>query len=356
MAMTGAATAASGDLDPTFGGDGSATAPLDTGATPSKVVIQSDGKVLVLSGGYAQAFDVVTRFNADGTPDATFGANGQAHLDHTNGVFVDLIVMTDGDIVAVGYAGSPSTGVVARLTPLGQPDTAFDGDGVLQLDPGTNNFMQLGSAYEQSGGDLVVVGMKGGLQFSGNLGVFATRLDATGATDATYGTNGTAFSDDITPSGVCGAGVAGLAVQPDGSTLVNLVQGCGTGTILFVYRLGAGGDLVIPTDELIDFTGGSVAGTATLPGGGMLIAANTIMGMTAPSGCSSRCPPAGPWARWCGKTPRSSSPVWRRCPMGASPPGSPTSTPAMPAVCRCGTRPASSTTPSAVTAPWRGHP
>src|SRR6476659_2811289 len=148
MAMAGAATAASGDLDPTFGGDGIATAPLDTGATPSKVVTQSDGKVLVLSGGYAQAFDVVTRFNADGTPDATFGANVQAHLAHTDGVFADRVIMTDGDIVAVGYTGSPSTGVVARLTPLGQPDTAFDGDGVLQLDPGTNNFMQLGSAYE----------------------------------------------------------------------------------------------------------------------------------------------------------------------------------------------------------------
>ncbi len=236
----------------------------------------------MLSGGFAQGFEVVTRFNADGTPDTTFGVNGQAQLANADGAFVDLTVMTDGDIVAVGSVGSPTTGIVARLTALGQPDTGFDGNGYLQLAAGDNKFMQLTAAFEQSGGDLIVVGMRGGLEFSSNLGVFATRLDEHGATDTTYGTNGEAFSDDITPSGVCGFSAGTPVAQPDGSSLIIATEACGIGATALVYGLTAGGTVTNLNPELISHIGGGINGVAPLPGGGVLATASQIMGPNGP--------------------------------------------------------------------------
>ena len=73
---------AAGSLDPTFGGDGRIVRDAGTGGA---VVVQADGKVITAGeidspgGGGFDFF--LARYNADGSPDATFGQAGTVRTD-----------------------------------------------------------------------------------------------------------------------------------------------------------------------------------------------------------------------------------------------------------------------------------
>src|SRR5262245_24488593 len=112
--MFGAATghAAPGQLDPTFGHGGVVTTNFGWGGNwtaGQSVLRQSDGKLVV--GGLGQkggdAFALV-RFNADGSPDVSFGEDGRALTQFSNtvsglwnGVY-GLAQQGDGKLVALG--------------------------------------------------------------------------------------------------------------------------------------------------------------------------------------------------------------------------------------------------------------
>jgi uncharacterized delta-60 repeat protein len=86
-------TADGGGLDPTFGAGGKVLLLPFPEAEGTDVAVQSDGKILAAIDGE------LNRFNADGTPDATFGANGKASAD----VGVSAIALQpDGRIVICG--------------------------------------------------------------------------------------------------------------------------------------------------------------------------------------------------------------------------------------------------------------
>jgi uncharacterized delta-60 repeat protein len=77
------AMAAPGDLDPTFDGDGKVTTDFGGDNLGYAVAVQPDGKIVVAghsnSGG---TYDfAVARYNADGSPDTTFGASGVVTTD-----------------------------------------------------------------------------------------------------------------------------------------------------------------------------------------------------------------------------------------------------------------------------------
>jgi uncharacterized delta-60 repeat protein len=123
-----------GALDVSFGGDGVvatdfvAMAPNEARA----VVVQPDGKVIVggttppsVAANLPTGFDfVLARFNADGSPDITFGQGGVviAIADPTHPLLTDVALQNDGRIVVVGlspgptyYAGDPHTIAVGRF-------------------------------------------------------------------------------------------------------------------------------------------------------------------------------------------------------------------------------------------------
>ncbi|HEX5500585.1 MAG TPA: delta-60 repeat domain-containing protein, partial [Thermomicrobiales bacterium] len=132
-----------GDLDPTFNSGGTQFLPLNHGDNnddqANAVAIQSDGKILLAGSSQIAAGDfdfAVTRLNADGTLDTTFGTGGTALVpfnlgpagsrdDRAKGV----AILPDGSIVVGGYAQVDAAGnydfALARLTPAGILDTTF---------------------------------------------------------------------------------------------------------------------------------------------------------------------------------------------------------------------------------------
>jgi uncharacterized delta-60 repeat protein len=120
-----------GWLDPNFGIGGIAA----TGPLGSVIAAQSNGKILS-SVTNADFHPGLVRLNADGSRDTSFGDNGFALLRSTSYASVlDIEVAPSGEIYVLDYVDYNSApeqsvrSVVYRLTPDGQLDGTFDGDG-----------------------------------------------------------------------------------------------------------------------------------------------------------------------------------------------------------------------------------
>ena len=135
-ALTAAATAITpGTVDPTFGSDGIVTA--DFGNTASQVdnlVVLSDGRIIALGRVPSTGGIQVARYLPDGSPDLTFGTNGATDLPELT-TLAPPIVLPDGKLVIAGrFFGIIDDELVnaleiIRLNTDGAIDTAFGTDG-----------------------------------------------------------------------------------------------------------------------------------------------------------------------------------------------------------------------------------
>lgn len=157
------AAAVDGAPDPKFNGNGRATIDVGEDARLRAVAVQPDGKVVAV--GHAKvptpqdpfnhAF-VIVRWNADGTPDTTFGIldTGIVTVDFDLGApewgtdgATSVALQPDGNIVVAGYArpsGTEMVAAVARLLPSGFLDPTFGGG------DGKATFPELGFTYPLS--------------------------------------------------------------------------------------------------------------------------------------------------------------------------------------------------------------
>jgi uncharacterized delta-60 repeat protein len=152
---------ADGALDDAFDGDGMTM----TDFTPRNdfawdLAVQPDGKIATT--GQAAGRFGVARFHADGTLDSTFGGDGRVTTDFTRGSDTPngIVVQTDGKIVVVGDANNLRF-AVARYNSDGALDTGFGGDGKVA----TNLTRRLDFAWDvslQTDGKIVVAGGAGG--------------------------------------------------------------------------------------------------------------------------------------------------------------------------------------------------
>ena len=137
----------SGDSDPSFGG-GTGRTVIDLGAFDyaSQLVIQPDGRIVVAGAtsvtpnGLRDDF-AVARLLADGTPDPSFAGDGSTTIDFgSSELGAGLVVQPDGKIVVVGgtYPGPAGKDdmAVARLLQNGSPDPAFGSAGRVRVDLG----------------------------------------------------------------------------------------------------------------------------------------------------------------------------------------------------------------------------
>jgi uncharacterized delta-60 repeat protein len=97
--------------------------------------LQSDGKIVV-AGSTGNADSLIARYNADGSPDTSFGDNGNTVTDFLGGYdeFAKLALQSDGKIVAVGDAADASGTsyqqfALARFNSDGHLDTSFGSNG-----------------------------------------------------------------------------------------------------------------------------------------------------------------------------------------------------------------------------------
>lgn len=144
-----AVEAAPGDFDETFGYGGAAqsyTAFNLMSVNPIEPQLccafaqQPDGKLLVAGASNASSPRLVLRrFNSNGTPDTSFGLNGDAvaavsPLKPVYGVPTAMKVQALGKIVVAGYtlaADGMQTFTVWRFDGTGTLDTTFGGDGIV---------------------------------------------------------------------------------------------------------------------------------------------------------------------------------------------------------------------------------
>ncbi len=211
-----------GSLDPTFGGDGIATARFDDISLDevNAVAVQPDGKVVV-AGVTIQSFNggssrvAVARFGADGQLDATFGTGGLATVAFgTTNSFkqANAIALDSVGRIVLGVSGPLVSGTVnaftaIRLTTNGTPDTTFSDDGIAQVAGGN----PVTAAVAVGAGDSVLVA---GRNATSSRTEFV-RFTAAGVADTSFGTAG----KSIGPVEICRFGCA-LTIDQSGRPLI----------------------------------------------------------------------------------------------------------------------------------------
>lgn len=204
-----------GELDPTFGNQGLINRDLfldpDETGVAEAVAVQPDGKMLVA--GRANGINALVRLNTDGTLDTTFGTAGRAFQDR--GTFYDITLQDDGKIVTVGPGYLSGSFAISRYNANGLPDATFDGDGEQTIVLSGSYFTAWAtSVVVQSDGRIAVAGAAdNGLSTQSAM----IRLNANGSLDTSFANAGQLVTNlgrttyDMPPD---------IAIAPDGSIFV----------------------------------------------------------------------------------------------------------------------------------------
>ncbi|ROM66089.1 type I secretion target [Pseudomonas brassicacearum] len=178
---------ANGELDSSFGDNGILRFLAPAGAyanAPSDAALQPDGKVLVSGTSYSpqnpyDGVGTLGRFNADGTPDSTFGDNGTVGFE---GGAIALAVLENGKILLAGDLAGSAT--LMRLNADGSLDTTFGGhDG---LAPGfAGQGIEVSDLKVLADGKLLLSGEAGSRQTGFILSLM--QLNPDGSLDRTFG-------------------------------------------------------------------------------------------------------------------------------------------------------------------------
>ena len=227
-----------GSLDLTFGGDGKVTTDLTRfDDRADEVAIQADGKIVVA--GTANYFSsrarfVTIRYNASGSRDGTFSADGIATINLTasfDGAFGLAVQSSDAKIVVVGQAGGGDQGRfgIVRHNTNGSLDRSFseDGKAITNFTPGLD---YADDVAVQSDGRIVAAGA---IRYFGPDTRFAVaRFDANGTLDTTFGGDGRVTTD---LNGVRG-GAFDVTIQPVDGKIVAAGAAGGLGGRFGVVR------------------------------------------------------------------------------------------------------------------------
>lgn len=230
-----------GGLDPDFGTAGMVTTASsgDGNDRGNAVTLDASGRVIVVGtrGAPSTTQAVVLRFDASGTPDPVFDADGEVTVAAPEARGNDVLVQPDGRIVVVGVsiaADHTRRILLARLLSDGAPDPTLAGDGI-EL----TSFPGLGAGavavVRQPDGKLVAGGGTSGANAEI---VFAmARYEVDGSLDATFGVGGRVVTD---VPGLVGDTADGLLLAPDG-TLVQAGFALGGSLHVAVARVDADG-------------------------------------------------------------------------------------------------------------------
>jgi uncharacterized delta-60 repeat protein len=214
----------SGEIDTTFGVNGKVVTGF--GSNDSKanaIVLQPNGKIIV--GGSCQTFDgsihfALARYNANGTLDTTFGANGKTvprvfempNQSHVENNILSLVLLDSGKFLVLGTYGinnSPSGTVIARFNTDGTIDTTFGTDGKVFRESGS---VKEGLKMLPDEKFIIILGAY--VSFGGidNVNTAFERYTQDGVLDTTFGTDGkvvTSFGNGFT-------GLTSMTILPDG--------------------------------------------------------------------------------------------------------------------------------------------
>ena len=217
----------SGALDTSFGSGGVAPVPFPGKAYAEDVVLQPDGKIVVVGGTIGALRDLdnaaVARVNADGSTDTSFGGGTVVVTDFSGSFdsFQSVVLLSNGEIIAGGTAGSEYG--LARYSTTGALDLTFGSGGkAVAAFPGGD--ASIHDMALQPDGRIVAVGSlgDGGSATIPSGDITAARFLADGSLDPSFGTSGTFRFGRGYPAPGIGSDevVQALALQPDGKILV----------------------------------------------------------------------------------------------------------------------------------------
>jgi uncharacterized delta-60 repeat protein len=244
--ITGATSAIGGDLDPAFSGDGKVRTTLTShGDFGTSVAVQSDGKIVVVGAASWNTRDTkfgIVRYNADGTPDSSFGGgDGKATTNFTPRVDAawGVAIQTGGEIVVVGDAGlrtGDSKFAVARYLPDGTLDSTFGGDGKV-MTQFTKRDESVSSVALQGDGKIVVAGAaRADIQDSR---IAVARYNPDGTLDSTFSGDGKVTAQVSDGRDFANA----VTVQPDERIVVGGLAAPGSWARMAVLRYLSDGTL-----------------------------------------------------------------------------------------------------------------
>jgi uncharacterized delta-60 repeat protein len=197
---------APGDLDTSFGGDGTVLTDFGGQDETTSLAIQPDGKLVVA--GYAIASSggsvdfALVRYLPNGALDPTFGGDGRVLTDFSGVGSYDvasaIAIQPDGKLVVAGFSnasGSPDF-ALARYRPNGTLDPAFGGDGKVLTDFGSGSSdVASALALQPHDGRLVVAATQFGTSASRDFAL--ARYHAITCSGAVVTQVGTAGNDTI---------------------------------------------------------------------------------------------------------------------------------------------------------------
>jgi uncharacterized delta-60 repeat protein len=207
-----------GKRDIDFGTKGKVSADFGGDDIGHSVAIQADGKIVVAG----SAFDgidfgfALARYKSNGALDSSFGRNGKVITGfggYAEGV--DVAIQADGKIVVSGYCdnGPYADFALTRYEANGRLDSSFGLNGKVISDFNGREDNGLGSAI-QSNGKIVVAGYASD-EFDGDLALI--RYKSNGKPDSSFGVNGKVTTDFGSFSYDIGYSVA---IQADGKIVV----------------------------------------------------------------------------------------------------------------------------------------
>jgi uncharacterized delta-60 repeat protein len=267
----------SGALDPTFGTGGITTVKIGSGAgvdSGAGIALQPDGKIVIAGTGHGNGSPnfAAVRLNTDGSLDSTFGSDGVVTVPIGGAAIANaVVVQPDGRIVLGGTAYTTDTNsnhfAATRLNANGSLDSTFGTNGVTVLAP-------TGGAWgmvRQTDGRIVLAGQR---TYNGTEAYMAARLLATGKLDTAYGQGGIV----TVPIGSKAIATA-IALQRDGKTVISGEATTDRGVVATV-RLTSGGslDASYGSGGISQFTGAGV-NTMTIDSAGRVLVAGVGVGM-----------------------------------------------------------------------------
>jgi len=270
-----------GSLDSSFGNDGKVVGSPFTSAerVGTDIALRADGKIVAI--GYQPAIAsgfgfALNRYNADGTPDISFGTGGRVVTPFGTGCAgVDhVVVQPDGKILVTGTVSECQNSdayTIFRYDADGSIDGNFGTNGRVVTQIGTGN-SKIGETLLQDDGKILLVG-------SGNNAVVMVRYRTNGGLDPDFGVNGKAEHS----IGLYGSRVMDSVIQPDGKIAATGHGSFGQGLTARVARYNANGsiDTGFAEDGIFSVVGGALYPTETVsiqPDGKILAIGSTYAG------------------------------------------------------------------------------
>ena len=216
-----------GTLNPAFGSGGFVTSsilgPTDDNAAGVAIQKQADGKIVVAGtarGVTSQSALAVTRENADGSLDTSFGKGGTVLTESNSGSILAasaLAIQADGKIVVAGlFEGNLNNNfaedfAVVRYNANGSLDTTFGNGGEVLTDFGPNSFSEATTVAITPSGKILVAGIDGS-------DYALAQYKSDGTLDPSFGSGGEVVTQ-LGPETTATDSVS-AAIQPDGKIVL----------------------------------------------------------------------------------------------------------------------------------------